>query len=33
MDSRLCQVSEAAISRDGLSRILNVIFHGILKKD
>ena len=33
MNGRLCQTSEAAISRNGLSRLLNVIFQGILRRE
>ena len=33
MNSSLCQTSKAAVTRDGLSRLLNVIFQGILKKE
>jgi TetR/AcrR family transcriptional regulator len=32
MNSSLCQISKAAVTRNGLSRLLNVIFQGILKK-
>jgi len=32
MNSSLCQTSKAAVTRYGLSRLLNVIFQGILKK-
>jgi TetR/AcrR family transcriptional regulator len=33
MNSSLCQISKAAVTQDGLSRLLNVIFQGILKKE